>query len=151
MVKRIDDAALLGGRVLMTALFLPSGFLKLLDFPGFVASLGTKGLPMPLGWAIVAVGIEVLAPIALAVGFAPRATALILLMFLMMATATSHRFWELEGAARRLQESHFSHNLGLLGGLCFYFASGPGAWAWRGPRAARGPKDDARASRDRAA
>jgi len=116
-------------------LFLPSGISKLLGFAGFAASLGTKGLPYPEAWATAAVAIEVLGRIALILGVAPRWTALALIAFVIMATATSHRYWEFtEAAARRAQEVNFYKNAGVLAGLLFYFVSGAGAWSWAGWR-----------------
>src|SRR5439155_12338745 len=114
-MDRINDGALLLGRLLLAALFLPSGISKLLGFAGFAASLGTKGLPYPEAWAAAAVAIEVLGPNALILGVAPRWTALALIAFVIMATATSHRYWEFtEAAARRAQEVNFYKNAGVL-------------------------------------
>jgi putative oxidoreductase len=77
----------------------------LLGFSGFAASLATKGLPYPEAWAAAAVAIEVFGPIALILGFLPRLTALLLVAFVVMASGTSHRYWEFtEAAARRAQK-----------------------------------------------
>ena len=134
-MDRANDLVLLLGRLLMAALFLPSGISKLLGFAGFAASLATKGLPYPEAWAAAAVAIEVLGPVALILGFLPRSTALLLIAFVVMASGTSHRYWEFtEAAARRAQEISFYKNVGIIAGLLFYFASGPGAWslaAWK--------------------
>jgi putative oxidoreductase len=129
-MDRANDLVLLIGRLLMSAVFLPSGIGKLLGFSDFAASLATKGLPYPEAWAAAAVAIEVLGPIALILGFLPRWTALLLIAFVAMASGTSHRYWEFtEAAARRAQEINFYKNVGIIVGLLFYFASGPGAWS----------------------
>jgi putative oxidoreductase len=128
-MDRTQDAALLVGRLLMAALFLPGGIAKALAFSAFAASLADKGLPFPEVWAAAAVLIEVLAPIALITGVLPRTTALLLIAFTIMATATSHRYWEYAEPARRAQEINFFKNVGLLGGMLFYFVSGPGSWS----------------------
>jgi len=129
-MERAHDGLLLVGRLLLVALFLPSGIRKLMGFSGFTATLAERGLPYPEYWAIAAVAIEVLAPIALVIGIFPRLTALFLIAFVIAATATSHRYWEFAEPARRFQEISFFKNLGILGGLLFYFVSGPGAWSW---------------------
>src|ERR1700704_809812 len=138
-MDRANDLVLLIGRLLMAALFLPSGITKLLGFSGFAASLATKGLPYPEAWAAAAIAIEVLGPIALIVGFLPRWTALLLIAFVVMASGTTHRYWEFtEAAARRTQEVNFYKNVGIVAGLLFYFVSGPGAWSfgrWRSTEA----------------
>jgi putative oxidoreductase len=134
-MHRINDAALLLGRLLLAALFLPSGISKAMGFAPFAASLASKGLPYAEAWAAAAVAIEVLGPIALILGVAPRWTSLVLIAFVIMATATTHRYWEFaDAAARRAQEINFYKNAGILAGLLFYFVSGSGAWsvaAWR--------------------
>jgi putative oxidoreductase len=134
-MDRANDLVLLLGRLLMAALFLPSGFSKLLGFTGFAASLATKGLPYPEAWAAAAVAIEVLGPVALILGVFPRWTALLLIAFVVMASGTTHRYWEFtEAAARRAQEINFYKNVGIIAGLLFHFVSGPGAWSfarWR--------------------
>src|SRR6476661_4097808 len=143
-MDRANDLALLLGRLLMAALFLPSGITKLLGFSGFAASLATKGLPYPEVWAAAAIAIEVLGPIALALGFFPRLTALFLIAFVVMATGTTHRYWEFaEAAARRAQEVNFYKNVGIVAGLLFYFVSGSGAWSFARRRSAEGRQPQA--------
>jgi putative oxidoreductase len=78
----------------------------------------------------------VLVPIALILGFAPRLSALLLIAFVIAASATTHRYWEFAEPARRAQEINFFKNIGILAGLCFYMVSGPGAWSISGRRAA---------------
>jgi putative oxidoreductase len=77
----------------------------------------------------------VFGPIALIAGVAPRWTSLALIAFVIMATATTHRYWEFaDAAARRAQEINFYKNAGVLAGLLFYFVSGAGAWSVSGWR-----------------
>jgi putative oxidoreductase len=90
------------GSALEASLFLPSGVIKLMEFSAFAASLGPKGVPYPEAWAAAAVAIEVLGPTALIAGVFPRGTAVLLIAFVVMASATYHRCWEFtEAAARR--------------------------------------------------
>jgi putative oxidoreductase len=132
-MNRVNDAVLFVGRLLLATLFLPSGINKALGFAAFSASLAAKGLPYADGWAIAAVAIEVLGPIALILGVVPRWTALALIAFVIMATATTHRYWEFaDAAARRAQEINFYKNVGIVAGLLFYFVSGAGAWSLAG-------------------
>ena len=137
-MNRVNDAALLVGRLLLAVLFLPSGISKAMGFTAFSASLAAKGLPYADAWAGAAIAIEVLGPVALILGVAPRWTALALIAFLIMATGTTHRYWEFADAvARRAQEINFYKNAGILAGLLFYFASGAGTWSVAGWRLAR--------------
>ncbi len=47
MLSRSENCALFLGRVFVAALFLPSGFSKLMAFSAFAASLRAKGMPYP--------------------------------------------------------------------------------------------------------
>ena len=64
MLSRGEDMALLMGRLFVAALFLPSGFHKLMTFSAYAASLKAKGVPFPVLWAAVMVAAEVLGPLA---------------------------------------------------------------------------------------
>jgi len=65
------------------------------------------------------VAIEVLVPVALILGFAPRLSALLLMAFVIAASATTHRYWEFAEPARRAQEINFFKNVVVVAGLCF--------------------------------
>jgi putative oxidoreductase len=135
-MDRVSDALLLVGRLLMAALFLPSGIGKAMNFAPFASSLADNGLPYAEAWAAAAVAIEILGPIALILGLLPSWTALVLVAFVAVASAMSHRYWELaEEAAHRSQEFNFFKNLGIMAGLLFYSQSGAGAWSISGRNA----------------
>ena len=132
-MNRANDALLLLGRLLMAALFLPSGVSKAMSFAPFAASLADKGLPYADAWAAAAVAAEVLGPVALILGVLPSWTALLLIAFVATATGLSHRYWEFaDAAARRGQEINFYKNVGVVAGLLFYSVSGAGSWSIAG-------------------
>jgi putative oxidoreductase len=143
---RLDDTFLLIGRLLMAALFLPSGIGKAMGFEGFAKMLAGQGLPYPDVLAGIGIAIEILAPIALIIGAFPRITALVLIAFVIIATGVAHRFWEFAEPARRAQEISFYKNVGIIGGLLFYFVSGAGAWALSGRGARAGARTQAAAA-----
>jgi putative oxidoreductase len=137
-MDRANNAVLLVGRLLMAALFLPSGISKAVNFGPFAASLADKGLPYAEALAGAAVAVEILGPIALIVGFLPVWTSLVLIGFVVVASGTSHRYWEFaEAAARRGQEINFFKNLAIIAGLLFYCVSGAGAWSISGRTASK--------------
>jgi putative oxidoreductase len=145
-MNRANDALLLLARLLMAALFLPSGIAKAMNFAPFAESLADKGLPYAEVWAYAAVAAEILGPIALIVGVLPSWTALLLLVFVVAATGISHRFWEFaDAAARRGQEISFYKNVGIAAGLMFYFVSGAGNWSVAGLMS-RKPSEPAKAA-----
>jgi putative oxidoreductase len=127
-----NNLALLLSRLLIASLFLPSGIGKLLGLAAFTAMLRDKGVPFPGPVAIISAATEILAPIALILGVAPRLTALVLIAFTAVATLLNHRYWTFaDPAARMGQYLNFYKNLAIVGGLFAYFASGPGEWSLR--------------------
>ena len=129
MLSRSEVAALLLGRLFVAALFLPSGYNKLMAFSSFASSLAAKGLLYPEIMAGVLVAAEFLAPLALIIGLWPRWTALALIGF------TVATLWMTYGPSatglifRPRQNLELFQNLAITGGLLFYFASGPGGWS----------------------
>jgi putative oxidoreductase len=146
-MERVNDTFLLIGRLLMAALFLTAGIYKITVFGygGVVGYLAGLGLPYPEVLAVIVLAIELLVPIALILGFLPRSSALLLIAFVVIATAAAHRFWEFPPAEQFNQMNHFLKNIALLGGLLFYYVSGPGAFAWAGRGAGAGMGAPARA------
>ena len=132
MLSRGEDIALLLGRLFVAALFLPPGLNKLLTFSSYAASLGAKGLPYPTVVAVILVAAQVLGSLALIVGAWPRWTALALVVFTTITLWTAHRTSLVSTLLSPRQNGEFYRTLAILGGLLFYFGSGPGAWSWKG-------------------
>ena len=129
MLSRSQDGALLLGRLFVAALFLPTGLGKLVAFSGFAASLGAKGVPYPALVAAIVVAAEVLGPLALIIGLWPRWTALVLIGFTAVSLWLTHRHAGMSVVFRPRQNGEILESLAVIGGLLFYFASGPGAWS----------------------
>ncbi|MFG1345371.1 DoxX family protein [Xanthobacter autotrophicus DSM 431] len=129
-MRILDDLALLLGRLCMAALFLPVGIGKIGNIAGFSAMLAAKGVPMPELMTYLTILVEVGGGVLLVLGLLPRIVAVILIGFTAIATATSHVFWGIPDAgAAAAQQIHFFKNVGLIGGLLFYFAAGAGRFA----------------------
>jgi putative oxidoreductase len=58
-----------------------------------------------------------------------RTSAFLLIVFVIVATAFAHRYWEFPVEQMSNQRNHFFKNLAIIGGLLFYYVSGPGAFA----------------------
>ena len=122
------DVLLLLGRVLLGWIFVSSGWRKLMDIPGFVATMPRRGLPEFLGY--VAPPIEFIGGVCLLLGFATRYTALVMLLFVVTASFSSHRYWTITDAAQYAnQSSHFWKNVSMKGGLVLLFITGAGRYA----------------------
>jgi putative oxidoreductase len=127
--SRSEDWALLMGRLFVATLFLPSGINKLLAFSAFAASLGAKGVPYPDAVAGLMVAAEVVGPLALIIGLWPRCTALALIGLTAISIWTTHKNLGLSVVLRPKQYAEVYESLAIMGGLLFYFASGPGGWS----------------------
>ncbi len=129
MLSRSEDFALLLGRLFVAALFLPSGFNKLMAFSTFASSLAAKGMPYPTVIAGIMVAAEFLGPMALLIGLWPRWTALALIGFTGASLWMSYGQSGLNMLLRPQQSVELYERLAIIGGLLFYFSSGPGGWS----------------------
>ncbi len=119
------DVVLLIGRILMGWIFMRSGYGKIFNIEAYSAGFPLRGLPSFL--AYIAVPAEFFGGIALILGLATRYVAVVMIIFMLVATFSSHRYWEFaDPAARRIQDSSFYKNLAMLGGIFFLFVCGSG-------------------------
>ena len=120
-----SDIVLLIGRILLGWIFVRSGYGKLFNVEAVANSFPMRGLPSFL--AYIAVPFEFFGGIALILGFATRYVVLGFVIFMLVATFSSHRYWEFaDAAARRAQDSSFYKNTAMLGGFFFLFVCGAG-------------------------
>ena len=127
-MNRQNDLLLLLGRIAIAAVFIPSGFSKLSNLDGFIASMDGRGVPF--AWLLAPLGalIEFLAGIAVVVGVNVRVASLLMILFTVAATLIAHRFWEFQGAARQTQQGQFFKNLAIAGGFVFLMVNGGGRY-----------------------
>ena len=120
-----SDIVLLIGRILLGWIFVRSGYGKIFNIEAYSATFPVRGLPPLL--AYVAVPVEFFGGIALILGLATRYVVLVMIIFMLVATFSSHRYWNFtDAAARRAQGSSFYKNIAMLGGFCFLFICGSG-------------------------
>ena len=119
------DVIFLIGRILLGWVFVRSGYGKMFNIESVAAGYISRGIPMVI--AYLAVPVEFFGGLALIFGFATRYAAVVMALFVVAATLTSHRYWEFgDAAARRSQDSSFYKNAAMLGGFCFLFITGAG-------------------------
>jgi putative oxidoreductase len=120
---------LLLGRLAMAAIFLPSGFNKLMHLATFAGSLASRGVPVPYVFAILGAFTEFFGSICVILGFKTRYAALLMAVFTGVAAYLSHHFWDMEGTTRAMQYTQFMKNLSIIGGFLLMFAAGPGPYS----------------------
>jgi putative oxidoreductase len=120
-----SDILLLIGRILLGWIFVRSGYGKLFNIDAYAATFPPRGIPAFLVY--IAVPVEFFGGIALILGLATRYVVMIMIVFMMVATFSSHRYWEVTDVAmRRVQDTSFYKNIAMLGGFFFFFVCGSG-------------------------
>jgi putative oxidoreductase len=135
MPIRHANCLLLLGRCLLGSIFVVSGYGKLFGLAAFAASLERRGVPAASALAVIGACVEFFGGLAVVLGIEVRCAALMMIVFVIVATLISHRFWELQDAARRTQATQFSKNVAIVGGFVLLLAAGGGRFAverlWR--------------------
>jgi len=131
-MDKASSAALLAGRIALSAIFLISGLGKLASWHATVAFVGAKGVPELV--LVCATALELLGGLSLLTGWKTRWGVAALIVFLVPVTLVFHRFWAYQGAEAQAQSVHFLKNLAIGGGLLAVFGAGPGRFSVDGRR-----------------
>jgi len=112
------------GRVLLSSLFLVSGFGKLANPAGTKAYIAMGGLPLPDVTYGLTLLIEIGVALALLVGFRTRTAASVLAVFTLATALVFHNH-----LADQAQMVNFLKNLAIAGGFMQIAAFGGGAYS----------------------
>jgi putative oxidoreductase len=123
------DLLLLIGRVLLGWLFLASAWGKLMNMGGYAAYLTNLKVPNAEFWSWIGAPVEFLIGLALILGLATRYASLLCLLFLIVATALAHRYWEYPAAQVVGQYNNFLKNVAIFGGALLLFVTGAGRFS----------------------
>lgn len=127
MPATLTSALSLAGRVLLALIFVLAGPGKLANPAGTAAYMASSGLPANHLLALAVGAFELLAGLALIVGFQTRWAALALAGFTLVASFLFHAFWALPAEQQMMQQLLFMKNIALAGGLLVLAAHGAGA------------------------
>jgi len=129
MANSSDSFTPLAGRILLSVIFLISGFFKIGGYSQMVGYAASKGLPL----AGVAIGcaavLELVAGLAILVGFQTRIAAWLLVLYLIPVTFYFHNFWALQGIEQQDNMIHLLKNVAIMGGLVILAANGAGPYS----------------------
>lgn len=115
------------GRVLLALIFITSGFSKLGNLDGTAGYIASVGLPAGGALALGAGLLEVVAGLALAIGFKARWAALALGLFTIVAALLFHAYWAMPEQQQFMQQLLFMKNLAIAGGMFIVASLGAGA------------------------
>ena len=111
-------------RVLIGALFLQSGILKVLNFADMVAIAQSVGVPMATTAIVLAIVIEILGGLSVLLGWNIKWGALALGVFTLVATYYFHFNF-----ADQMQTILFTKNMGLVAALLYMAHFGAGKFS----------------------
>src|SRR5581483_8256256 len=123
MTRQQSDIFALIGRVLMSLIFIMSGFGKLLGPANAIHHIAADGLPLPPVAYAVAVLCELGGGLAILLGWQTRVAAAALSLFCLVTAFTVH-FHPGVGA----QMVNFWKNITMAGGFLYVVANGGGAY-----------------------
>ena len=123
------DEILLIARVLLVALFVLFGWSKLTGFSGTIAYMAAENAPLPTVAAVIAVVMELLVGLAIAVGFYTRPLAYLLTLYTLATAFIGHHYWTMPDAERMANMINFYKNLSIAGGLLLLCIAGPGKYS----------------------
>jgi putative oxidoreductase len=123
----MQNAILLLGRVLASAIFVWAGWGKLMAPAATQAMLAGHGLPLvQVAWAL-SVAVELGGGLAILFGGFTRFAAIVLAAWCIATALIAHTNF-----ADRNMEINFMKNVAMAGGFLYVFAFGAGAWSLDG-------------------
>lgn len=126
----IQGVTSLGGRIMIATIFLLSAVgNKIPNFNALAGYMASEGVPAPQLMLVGAIVFLIVGSMSLVLGFKARVGAVLLLVFLVLATYYFHDFWNFSGADRQNQMIQFMKNLSMMGTMAFVVANGPGAFS----------------------
>ncbi|HZU31852.1 MAG TPA: DoxX family protein [Candidatus Angelobacter sp.] len=108
---------LLLGRVLLSVIFILSGFGKLTHFHDTAAMMAGKGIPLATVALVITLFIEIGGGLMVLTGYHARYAALVIALWLIPVTLVFHNFWAAPAAQQMEQQINFLKNVAIMGGL----------------------------------
>jgi putative oxidoreductase len=125
-IDALERYGTLAARVLISQIFLISGFMKFLDWSGTEEQMAKQQMFWIPFFLVAAALVEIGGGLSLLLGYMTRPAALLLFLYLIPVTLTFHHFWSYPPEKQQEQMFFFLHNLALMGGLLWVMAWGPG-------------------------
>lgn len=128
-MNKLQDLFALLGRIALAGIFVKSGIAKIGGFAGTAGYIASKGLPLPEVGAVIAIVVEVVAGIALIVGWKARWAALAIAIFTLATMFLFHPYWTLPADKQYPEMLAFWKNLAIFGGMLMVMAFGAGRFS----------------------
>jgi putative oxidoreductase len=124
------DVLILLARVLLAWVFVGVAYGAAINFAGSLGYFTSLKVPAPLLFTSVALFFEILLSAGLILGLGTRYCAILTIVFVVVATAIAHRYWEYPaGAPQIAQYNNFLKNISIIGGALAIFVTGGGRYS----------------------
>ncbi|HWX55212.1 MAG TPA: DoxX family protein [Verrucomicrobiae bacterium] len=105
------------GRLLLSVIFVLSGFGKMTQFANTATMMAGAGIPLAKAALVLTIVIELGGGLLLISGYQVRYVALIMALFLVPVTLVFHKFWGIPAQEQQMQMVNFLKNVAIMGGL----------------------------------
>ena len=115
------------GRILFSMIFIMSGLNHFMKLDMMTGMASQAGVPVPGASVIIAGIIIILGGLSVLLGYKAKIGAVLLFIFLILASFMVHDFWNYPEDQTMQQMISFMKNLSMAGGtlIIYYFGSGP--------------------------
>jgi putative oxidoreductase len=124
-----SDTLILIGRILLAWIFVGSAYGAITNFAGSIGYFTSLKVPAPLLFTWLALVTELLLSAGFILGIGTRYCAFLAFIFVLVATAVGHRYWEYPAAQQVGQYINFLKNISIMGGTLAMFVTGGGRFS----------------------
>jgi putative oxidoreductase len=125
-----SDVLILIGRIMLAWVFVGVAYGTMTYLAGSVAYFTSLKLTRPELWAWLALLLEILMAASLILGIGTRYGAILVVVFVLVATAIAHRYWEYPAGPQQIgQYNNFLKNIAIMGGALAIFVTGAGRFS----------------------
>ena len=130
LANKYADILILIGRIMLAWVFVGVAYGAMINFAGSLAYFTSQKLYPPELWTWTALLLELLISVSLILGIGTRFAAILMFLFVVIATAIAHRYWEFPAGPQQIgQYNNFLKNISIMGGALVIFVTGPGRFS----------------------
>ncbi len=121
------------GRLLLSNLFIVSGFKKITGFAGTAGYMAAKMPSLDPGvikfLLVITIVVELGGGLMVLLGWQARWAATALFLWMIPVTYIFHAYWGLPPDQMQMQFINFQKNMAIMGGMLYIIAQGPGRYS----------------------
>lgn len=121
------------GRLLLSNLFIVSGFKKITGFAGTAGYMAAKMPSLDPSvikiLLVITIAVELGGGLLVLFGWQARWAATALLLWMIPVTYIFHAYWGLPPDQMQVQFINFQKNMAIMGGMLYIIAQGPGRYS----------------------